>query len=53
MLDGCADERAHKAALGTLRRMVKQWPFFSTLLSNMDMVLSRRTAVASRYASVR
>ncbi|AOZ00599.1 phosphoenolpyruvate carboxylase [Cupriavidus sp. USMAHM13] len=53
MLDGCADERAHKAALGTLRRMVKQWPFFSTLLSNMDMVLSKTDlAVASRYAQL-
>jgi len=53
MLDGCSDERARKAALATLRRMVKAWPFFSTLLSNMDMVLAKTDlAVASRYAQL-
>ena len=36
-----------------LRAMFKEWPFFSTLLSNMDMVLSKTDlAVASRYASL-
>jgi phosphoenolpyruvate carboxylase len=36
-----------------LRAMLKEWPFFSTLLSNMDMVLSKTDlAVASRYASL-
>jgi phosphoenolpyruvate carboxylase len=39
--------------LALLRAMVKEWPFFSTLLSNMDMVLSKTDlAVASRYASL-
>ena len=31
--------------------MYKRWPFFRTLLSNMDMVLSKSSlAIASRYA---
>ena len=39
--------------LTTLRSMVKEWPFFSTLLSNMDMVMSKTDlAVASRYAGL-
>ncbi|HCY61493.1 MAG TPA: phosphoenolpyruvate carboxylase [Oxalobacteraceae bacterium] len=37
----------------TLRAMHRQWPFFATLLSNMDMVLSKTDlAVASRYAGL-
>lgn len=39
--------------LATLRRMVKAWPFFSSLLSNMDMVLAKSDlAIASRYAEL-
>ena len=39
--------------LATLRAMCKEWPFFSTLLSNMDMVLAKTDlAVASRYAGL-
>ncbi|TCS34028.1 phosphoenolpyruvate carboxylase type 1 [Paucimonas lemoignei] len=39
--------------LATLRGMVQQWPFFATLLSNMDMVLAKTDlAVASRYAEL-
>ena len=39
--------------LTTLRRMVKSWPFFKSLLSNMDMVLSKTDlAIASRYAEL-
>ncbi|MDD2713712.1 MAG: phosphoenolpyruvate carboxylase, partial [Simplicispira sp.] len=30
-----------KAQLALLRKMHRQWPFFSTLLSNMDMVLAK------------
>ncbi len=34
-----------------LRAMHQRWPFFQTLLSNMDMVLSKSSlAIASRYA---
>ena len=36
-----------------LQRMHRQWPFFRTLLSNMDMVLSKTDmGIASRYAQL-
>ncbi|HEX5737291.1 MAG TPA: phosphoenolpyruvate carboxylase [Hydrogenophaga sp.] len=36
-----------------LQKMVNQWPFFRTLLSNMDMVLAKSDlALASRYAEL-
>ncbi len=39
--------------LATLRRMVHAWPFFKSLLSNMDMVLAKTDlAIASRYAEL-
>jgi phosphoenolpyruvate carboxylase len=39
--------------LATLRAMYREWPFFRTLLSNMDMVLSKSSiAIASRYAEL-
>lgn len=39
--------------LDTLRRMYRSWPFFRTLLSNMDMVLAKTDlAIASRYAEL-
>jgi len=44
---------AQPKKLATLKSMHKAWPFFSTLLSNMDMVLSKTDlAVASRYAGL-
>ncbi|GJG93457.1 phosphoenolpyruvate carboxylase [Cupriavidus pauculus] len=53
MLDAAPDEKARKAAVATLKRMVKTWPFFRTLMSNMDMVLAKTDlAVASRYAGL-
>jgi predicted Zn-dependent protease len=40
-------------ALALLRRMEKQWPFFRTLLSNIDMVMAKSDlALASRYAEL-
>jgi phosphoenolpyruvate carboxylase len=46
-----ADKREQKVA--TLRAMVAQWPFFATLMSNMDMVLAKTDlAIASRYAEL-
>ncbi len=52
-LDQDDDEKAHKKRIATLRAMFKEWPFFATLLSNMDMVLSKTDiAVASRYAEL-
>ena len=42
-----------KAQLALLRKMVREWPFFSTLLSNMDMVLAKSDlALASRYSEL-
>ena len=46
-----ASER--KAALALLQKMYRQWPFFRTLLSNMDMVLAKSDlALASPYAEL-
>ena len=45
--------QANSDGLTTLRRMVKSWPFFQSLLSNMDMVLAKSDlAIASRYAEL-
>ncbi|MEO6921254.1 MAG: phosphoenolpyruvate carboxylase [Collimonas sp.] len=47
------DAKLKTQKLATLRAMYKEWPFFATLLSNMDMVLSKTDlAVASRYAGL-
>ncbi|KQU84786.1 phosphoenolpyruvate carboxylase [Variovorax sp. Root318D1] len=44
---------ARKERVALLRRMYAQWPFFRTLLSNMDMVLAKSDlALASRYAEL-
>ena len=42
-----------KVQLALLRKMYCQWPFFNTLLSNMDMVLAKSDlALASRYSEL-
>ena len=42
-----------KDRLALLQKMVRQWPFFRTLLSNMDMVMAKSDlALASRYAEL-
>jgi phosphoenolpyruvate carboxylase len=52
-LEEDGDAREQKKRLALLRAMYKEWPFFATLLSNMDMVLSKTDlAVASRYAEL-
>ncbi|KAA0089962.1 phosphoenolpyruvate carboxylase [Paraburkholderia sp. T12-10] len=52
-LEGAASEAERARRLSTLRKMYKSWPFFTTLLSNMDMVLAKTDlAVASRYAQL-
>jgi phosphoenolpyruvate carboxylase len=39
--------------LELLRSMHREWPFFRTMLSNMDMVLAKSSiAIASRYAEL-
>jgi phosphoenolpyruvate carboxylase len=41
------------AGLELLRRMVREWSFFATLLSNMDMVLGKSDlTIAERYAEL-
>ena len=48
-----SDTAERKAALVLLQKMYRQWPFFRTLLSNMDMVLAKSDlALASRYAEL-
>ncbi len=45
--------KTRKENLAMLQKMYKQWPFFRTLLSNMDMVLAKSDlALASRYAEL-
>ena len=51
LLAGGPHTRAEGLVL--LQKMYKQWPFFRTLLSNMDMVLAKSDlALASRYADL-
>jgi phosphoenolpyruvate carboxylase len=39
--------------MALIREMASDWPFFRTLLSNMDMVLAKTNiAIASRYAAL-
>jgi phosphoenolpyruvate carboxylase len=52
-LAAAATPAARKERVAVLRRMYAQWPFFRTLLSNMDMVLAKSDlALASRYAEL-
>lgn len=45
--------REPRQGLPLLRRMQARWPFFQTLLSNLDMVMSKADfSVASRYAEL-
>ncbi len=47
------EEGGREAKVATLQAMFKEWPFFATLLSNMDMVLAKTDlAIASRYAEL-
>ena len=44
---------ANPDGLPLLQEMYREWPFFRTQLSNMDMVLSKSSiAIASRYADL-
>jgi len=52
-LDEAGSDAERARRLAALKKMYKTWPFFSTLLSNMDMVLAKTDlAVASRYAQL-
>ncbi|MEM9223486.1 MAG: phosphoenolpyruvate carboxylase [Pseudomonadota bacterium] len=51
-VSGFLDERGDEG-LALLRKMATGWPFFDTLLSSLDMVLSKTDiAIASRYAEL-
>jgi phosphoenolpyruvate carboxylase len=42
-----------KDRIALLQKMYRQWPFFKTLLSNMDMVMAKSDlALASRYSEL-
>ncbi|MFM0335673.1 phosphoenolpyruvate carboxylase [Paraburkholderia fungorum] len=52
-LDSAPSDAERARRLSLLKKMHKTWPFFSNLLSNMDMVLAKTDlAVASRYAAL-
>ena len=49
--DGDADGASKRLAL--LQKMHRQWPFFRTVLSNLDMVLAKTDlAIAARYVEL-
>ncbi len=51
--DDGARPRGHKARRDLLKRMGKGWPFFATLLSNMDMVMAKSDlGIAARYVAL-
>ena len=44
---------SRKERIALLQKMERQWPFFTTLLSNIDMVMAKSDlALASRYAEL-
>ncbi len=48
-----ASPKLGQQRLALLQQMQQQWPFFSSLLSNMDMVMAKSDlALASRYAEL-
>ena len=48
---GKGGERTARVAL--LKRMAKEWPFFTTLVSNLDMVIAKSDmAIAARYVAL-
>src|SRR5207344_532553 len=45
--------RRGESGMELLRKMYREWPFFRTLLSNMDMLLAKSDiSIASRYAEL-
>jgi phosphoenolpyruvate carboxylase len=46
-------EEGRAKRLALLRRMASEWPFFATLISNLDMVIAKSDmAIAARYAGL-
>jgi phosphoenolpyruvate carboxylase len=51
--DGTHSSTLAKERTALLQKMQRQWPFFQTLLSNMDMVMAKSDlALAARYAEL-
>ncbi len=51
--DDRAGAKRYAARVALLRRMAKTWPFFETLVSNMDMVMAKSDlAIAARYVAL-
>jgi phosphoenolpyruvate carboxylase len=47
------EPKQRKERLALLQKMHKQWPFFRTLLSNLDMVIAKSDlAIAARYVEL-
>ncbi len=52
-IEGAPDAKGRAEREALLQRMYAQWPFFRTLLSNMDMVLAKSDLqLARRYAGL-
>jgi phosphoenolpyruvate carboxylase len=48
-----AEPKQRKERLALLQKMHKQWPFFGTLMSNLDMVIAKSDlAIAARYVEL-
>ncbi|TMH11477.1 MAG: phosphoenolpyruvate carboxylase [Betaproteobacteria bacterium] len=48
-----SDAKLRRERLALLQRMHKQWPFFRTLLSNLDMVIAKSDlGIAARYVEL-
>ena len=48
-----SDDGARAERLALLQKMHRQWPFFRTLLSNLDMVIAKSDlAIAARYVEL-
>jgi len=53
VLNFLGDDKERAQRLTLLRRMYKQWPFFSALISNLDMVLAKTDlGIAARYVEL-
>ncbi len=53
LASGTGSEHQRSSRLALLKKMYRQWPFFRTLLSNLDMVLAKSDLrIAARYVEL-